>query len=69
MAYLITKRAGEAQARRETIASLREPELVADLIQEMNRTIPRDGAMQVAETLRTERRATYGGDMFHASEI
>lgn len=69
MAYLITKRSPEGVTRETAeIASMRIPELVADLIQEMNPTIPRDGAFRVAEDLRESDRAIFGGDTFTAVE-
>lgn len=69
MAYLITKRSTtDPQQPSEIIASMRTPELVADLLQRLEPTMAREDAERLTQDLRTEDEAEYGGMIFKASE-
>lgn len=69
MAYLITKRSTtDPQQQSEVIASMRTPELVADLLQRLEPTLAREDAERLTQDLRTEDEAEYGGAIFKASE-
>lgn len=69
MAYIITRETTNGTKTTQTIASLRKPELVAEIIQELNRTIPADGAHRVARSLLANKSGSFGADSFTAEEV